>query len=125
MTSEEYALMVRQAIIKARQDSGAEDNKLIWAYQDLAQGSEKRCLGIGRKQYEVTEQRQAFEDRQVEDALAEARQEVLDIPAYLVQVAHLSEVPIIVDLQQGIDACAHLLLILDRIAETLASTDNG
>lgn len=125
MTSEEYALMVRQAIIKARQDSDAEDTKLIWAYQDLAQGSEKRCLGIGRKQYEVTEQRQAFEDRQVEDALAEARQEVLDIPAYLVQVAHLSEVPIIVDLQQGIDACAHLLLILDRIAETLASTDNG
>jgi hypothetical protein len=125
MTSEEYALMVRQAIIKARKDSGAEDSKVIWAYQDLADGSEKRCLGIGRRQYELTEQRQAFEDREVEDALAEARQEVLDIPAYLVQVAHLSEAPITVDLQQGIDACAHLLLILDRIAETLASTDNG
>ena len=117
--------MVKQTILQARTDSGEDDVRTLWAYKDLADGSQKRCLGIGRRQYEVDFFRQAFEDRSVEDALAEARQEVLDIPAYLVQAEHLAVAPVRLQVQQGIALAAQLLLILDSIAETIADADNG
>jgi hypothetical protein len=125
MTSEEYAEMVKQTIMRARTDSGEEDVRVLWAYKDLADGSHKRCLGIGRRQYEVDPNRQAFEDRPVWDALVEARQEVLDIPAYLVQAEHLADAPIRLQVQHGIAVAVQLLLILDRIAETISEADNG
>ena len=116
---------MRDTILQARADSGSEDMRTLWAYKDLADGSQKRCLGIGRRQYEVTSSRQRFEDLPVWDALIEARQEVLDIPAYLVQAEHLAAAPVRLHVQRGIALAAELLLILDTIAEEISGASNG
>ena len=117
MTSEEYARLVHTTISDARQarDIYEDDHKLAWAFKELADGAAHRCLTVGT-QYEVHADEQQFEAKTVAEALIECRQEALDVPAYLTQVAyHLGNMadP---DVREGIEHAARLVLVIDRLA---------
>ena len=122
MTSEEYAEMVGRRITEAR-DARAlyeDDHALAYAYTELADGAMRRCLGVGRTMYEVRPDRQGFENGSASDALVECRQEALDLPAYLAQVAYHMDLDADPDIREGIEHAAHIILLLDRLAARLA-----
>lgn len=119
MTSEKYAAMVAATVREAKQarELYEDERHLAACYDQLAEGAAKRVEGIGQMQYEVQPGTQRFELRPVTDAIIECRQEALDVPAYLTQVAwHLGE-PTNPDVREGIHLAAQLLMVLDRLAE--------
>jgi hypothetical protein len=118
MTSNEYAALVAQTVRDAKAASALyeDDHKVAHAYDDLADGAAKRCQGVGQMLYEVTPDVQRFELRDAADAIIECRQEALDVPAYLTQVAYLMDLDADPDVREGIDHAAKLLLVLDRLA---------
>lgn len=118
MTSQEYAGLVAQTVRDAKDARTLyeDDHKMAHAYDELADGAAKRCQGVGQMLYEVTPGVQRFELRSPADAIIECRQEALDVPAYLTQVAHLMGLDADPDVREGIDHAAKLLLILDRLA---------
>lgn len=119
MTSEEYAALVRRTVIDARKarELYEDDHKLAEAYRHLGEDSAKRCLGIGKTLYEVEPGAQLFEQRDPLQSVIECRQEALDVPAYLAQVAWHLQTDADPDVREGIDLAAKLLLVLDRLAE--------
>lgn len=118
MTSQEYAALVAKTVREAKNASALyeDDHKVAHAYDELAEGAAKRCLGVGQMLYEVTPGVQRFELREATDAIIECRQEALDVPAYLTQVAHLMALDADPDVREGIDHAVKLLLVLDRLA---------
>lgn len=118
MTTEEYAALVRTTV-KDAADARAfyeDDHQLADAYRALGEDSAKRCLGVGKTLYEVAPDQQLFEQREVSQAIIECRQEALDVPAYLAQIAWHFGVSADPDIREGIDHAAKLLVILDRLA---------
>jgi hypothetical protein len=118
MTSDEYAAKVA-ALVREAKAAGTfyeDDHKIAGAYDALAEGAAKRCMGVGQMLYEVAPGVQRFEMRPAIDAIGECRQEALDVPAYLAQVAHLAGLEADADIQQGIHYAAMLMLTLDRLA---------
>jgi hypothetical protein len=117
MTSEEYAANVAQAVRDAKDALALyeDDHRLAGAYDQLAEGAAKRCMGVGQMLYEVSPGTQRFELRPPVEAINECRQEALDVPAYLTQVAHLMGLDADPDIRQGIHHAAQLMLVLDRI----------
>lgn len=118
MTTDEYAALVRQGVMDAMKARGMyeEEHTLANAYIALAEGSAKRCMGVGKMLYEVNPNAQMFEQREPAQAVIECRQEALDIPAYLAQVAWHLGVEADPDIREGIDHAAKLIVILDRLA---------
>lgn len=118
MTTEEYAALVKQGVMDAMKARGIyeEEHALANAYISLGEGSAKRCLGVGKMLYEINPNVQMFEERDAAQAVIECRQEALDIPAYLAQVAWHLDVEADPDIREGIDHAAKLLVILDRLA---------
>lgn len=118
MTTDEYAALVRQGVMDAMRARGIyeEEHQLANAYLSLAEDSAKRCLGVGKMLYEVNPNQQAFEARDAAQSVIECRQEALDIPAYLAQVAWHLDADADPDIREGIDHAAKLLVILDRLA---------
>jgi hypothetical protein len=118
MTSNEYAALVAQTVRDAKAASALyeDDHRVAHAYDELADGAAKRCQGVGQMLYEVTPGVQRFELRDAADAIIECRQEALDVPAYLTQVAYLMALDADPDVREGIDHAAKLLLVLDRLA---------
>lgn len=125
MTSEEYAAKVAQTVRDAKQAAQMyeDDHRLAGAYDELAEGAAKRCMGVGQMLYEVTPGQQRFELRGPVEAIGECRQEALDVPAYLTQVAHLLGLDSDPDIRQGIHYAAQLVLVLDRLEARC--DDNG
>ena len=121
MTSEEYAAKVAQTVKDAKQALALyeDEHALAHAYDRLAEGAAKRCMGVGQMLYEVSPGTQRFEMRPASDAIGECRQEALDVPAYLTQVGHLMGVDADPDIRQGIHHAAQLMMVLDRIAARL------
>lgn len=119
MTSAEYAAMVAKTVNEAKsaRELYEDERHLALCYEQLAEGSAKRCMGVGQMLYEVKPGTQRFELRPVSEAIIECRQEALDVPAYLTQVAHLLGEPTNPDVREGIHLAAQLLMVLDRLAE--------
>lgn len=119
MTSDEYAALVARTVKDAKQAAAlyADDHALASAYDALADGAAKRCVGVGQALYEVDHDTQRFEQHPATDAVIECRQEALDIPAYLTQVAHMIGEPANPDVREGIHLAAALLMVLDRLAQ--------
>ena len=123
MTSEEYAERVRAAIMEVRNSGVVElSARTDYAFSVLARGAAKRCIGPGADQYEVEHDVQRFEDRDLLEILEDAREEALDLPAYMVQLRlRLAayggglEAPIM----QAIAMSAQLLAVLNTIEEEL------
>lgn len=122
MTSKEYAAKVADLVRQARDHGGTFTmaEQTAAAYAALAAGAASRCEGIGQEQYEVEPGTQKFEMHDAAWAVAEARQEVLDIPAYLAQVAHLGSLDGDEELLRGVHLAARLLMVLDRLDARLA-----
>jgi len=118
MTTEEYAARVRQGVMDAMRARGIyeEEHALATAYLALAEDSAKRCMGVGKMLYEIDPNTQMFEQRDAAQSVIECRQEALDIPAYLAQIAWHLDADADPDIREGIDHAAKLLVILDRLA---------
>jgi hypothetical protein len=118
VTTEEYAALVRQGVMDAMRARGIyeEEHNLANAYLSLAEDSAKRCLGVGKMLYEIDRDTQMFEARDPAQSVIECRQEALDIPAYLAQVAWHLKADADPDIREGIDHAAKLIVILDRLA---------
>lgn len=123
MTAEEYAALVRQTVRDAAEARALfeDDHRLADAYRQLGEDSAKRCLGVGAALYQVAPGRQLFEDNDAQEAIIQCRQEGLDVPAYLTQVAWHFDVEADPDIREGIDLAARLLVVLDRLAARVAS----
>ena len=118
MTSAEYAQSVEnlvQSALRGRNLS-RDEYRLAAAYEHLAHGAAERCRGIGMDRYEVAPDRQRWEEHTVADHIAQAVEEALDIPAYFQQIAYHAGLEGDADILSGVDLCAQILVILDRIA---------
>ena len=126
MTTEEFAGLVRQQIDRARtyaiSDPLVDDHRLGFAFESMAAGSMDRCLGPGRE-YEISASVQRFERRSAAEIIADAREEALDVPAYLTQLAHVAGVPNDPEIAEGILLAARLMSTLDRIEANLRALD--
>lgn len=118
MTTEEYAALVKQGVTDAMRARGIyeDEHALASAYLALGEGAAKRCMGVGRMLYEVNPTVQMFETRPATQAVIECRQEALDVPAYLAQIAWHMDAEADPDIREGIDLAAKLLVVLDRLA---------
>ncbi len=118
MTSEEYAASVEYLVQCAQRgrNLSSDEYHLAGAYERLARGVGERCRGIGMDRYEVAPDRQRWEEHTVADHIAQATEEALDIPAYLQQIAHHARLDGDADILSGVDLCAQILVVLDRIA---------
>lgn len=123
MTTEQYAALVRSTVRDAAEARAfyEDDHQLAEAYRQLGEDSAKRCLGVGKTLYEIDDDTQLFEQRDVSQAIIECRQEALDVPAYMAQIAWHFGVDADPDIREGIDHAAKLLVILDRIAARVDS----
>ena len=128
MTTAEYAAQVRQLIERTAQrtptDPLLDDHRLGYAFEVLAKRSVERCEGPGRE-YEVSANRQAFETRSLAAIVEDAREEALDIPAYLTQLAIMAGVGDDSELQEGIALSARLVVLLDRLEHRLCVDPEG
>jgi hypothetical protein len=125
MTSEEYAEMVRRTIMDTRHAGVAPEGAgMDYAFTALSRRSADRCIGPGADQYEVEPDTQRFEDRDLLDIVEDAREEVLDLPAYLTQIEYrlslLGEGSMSPDVREGIILAARLMVILERLEEQVA-----
>lgn len=122
MTADEYAALVMRTVraTKAARGLYEDEHALAMAYDALAAESAARCLGVGRALYEVDERTQRFERHDAADAVAMCREEALDVPAYLAQVAWHMGTDADPDIRDGIHHAAQLLVILERLKERVA-----